>query len=152
MSDKKTLCTFHVDSMFFGVEVSRVQEVLRSQMLTEVPLAPPVVRGLMNLRGQIVTALDMRVHLGLPKSESARPPLNILVRSDDTLVSLLVDQIGDVIDVAEEQYETTPETVPTNVFEMIKGIYKLDGQILLLLDIDRLRIPNALADAIPAAG
>ena len=136
---KTSLCTFYVDELFFGVDVEDVQEVLRAQQMTDVPLAPKVVRGLMNLRGQIVTALDMRTQLKLPQNDDpTRNPMNVLIRMEGTLVSLLVDQIGDVIDVQSEQFEPPPESVPKKVLKLIQGVYKLDDRLLLLLNIDGL--------------
>lgn len=142
---KTSLCTFYVDDLLFGLKVSDVQEVLRAQQMTDVPLAPTVVRGLMNLRGQIVTALDMRKQLELPPAaEGSKPPMNVLVRTEGSLLSLLVDQIGDVIDVHAEQFEMPPESVPKQVLRLINGVYKLDHQLLLLLNIDGLSAEDHL--------
>lgn len=139
MPEKTTLCTFYVDQLFFGIQVDQVQEVLRAQQMTDVPLSPPVIRGLMNLRGQIVTALDMRVLLGLPSSDDEKATtMNVLVRAEGGLVSLLVDQIGDVIDVSTIQFESPPKSVPQVVLKLVKGVYKLDDQLLLLLNTDQL--------------
>jgi len=145
MSEQKTLCTFHVDHLFLGIDVCHVQEVRRSQRMTRVPLANDVVAGLINLRGQIVTALEMRKQLDLPQSESDAKPMNVLVRVGENLVSLLVDRIGDVIDVNDDQFEPAPETLPENLRTAIKGIYKLPGQLLLLLDTDQLRVESELS-------
>ncbi len=140
MSKKTTLCTFYVENYLFGIEVDHVQEVLRAQRMTDVPLSPKVVRGLMNLRGQIVTALDMRVQLGLQSNDQEKEPMNVLVRTEEDLVSLLVDKIGDVIDVGDDQFESTPKSVPEQVLDMIKGVYKLEEQLLLLLNTDLLLV------------
>src|SRR5690348_8953193 len=94
MSDQAQYCTFWVDGLFFGVAVGAVQEVLRYQPLTAVPSAPEAVQGLINLRGQIVTALDLRCRLGLPPREGEALPMNVIVRSRGEVVSLLVDVIG----------------------------------------------------------
>src|ERR1700693_6294786 len=96
--------TFFVADLFFGVDVLNVQEVLRFQQMTPVPQAPQVIEGLINLRGQIVTAIDMRRRLGLPPRPGDQTPMNIVVRSDDSAISLLVDEIGDVVDVDEATY------------------------------------------------
>ncbi len=138
MKSKKTLCTFYVDKLLFGVDVSEVQEVLRAQNMTDVPLAPDVVSGLMNLRGQIVTALDMRQLLCLQPTDETRNLMNVLIRTGDTAVSLLVDEIGDVIDVQQDQFEPAPESVPKNVWEMIDGVFKLDDELLLCLNTSKL--------------
>src|SRR3954447_7509100 len=91
--------TFFVTDLFFGVDVLNVQEVLRFQPMTPVPQAPGVIEGLINLRGQIVTAVDMRRRLQLPPRDEEKSPMNIVVRTTDGAVSLLVDEIGDVLDM-----------------------------------------------------
>src|SRR3984893_5450670 len=97
--------TFFVGDLFFGVDVLNVQEVLRFQQMTPVPQAPEVIEGLINLRGQIVTAIDMRRRLGLPARTGDKPPMNMVVRTSDGAVSLLVDEIGDVLDMDAATYE-----------------------------------------------
>lgn len=136
VSIARQLCTFQLEDLHLGVEVSRVQEVLRMQRLTPVPLAPPVVSGLINLRGQIVTALDLRRRLGLPSVEDWKP-MNLVVRSGEEVVSVLVDRIGDVVEVDPAQFERTPEAVRGPVREMLSGAYKLEHGLLLELDISR---------------
>src|SRR5271166_5637497 len=93
--------TFFVADLFFGVDVLNVQEVLRFQPMTPVPQAPGVIEGLINLRGQIVTAIDMRRRLRLPPRGGEQMPMNMVVRTGEGAVSLLVDEIGDVLDVDE---------------------------------------------------
>ncbi len=129
--------TFFVADLFFGVDVLRVQEVLRFQQMTRVPLAPEVIEGLINLRGQIVTAIDMRRRLGLPQRTSGQPPMNMVVRTEDGAVSLLVDEIGDVLDVDSATYEQPPENLDPAARELIRGIYKLKDRLLLVLDAER---------------
>jgi purine-binding chemotaxis protein CheW len=121
----------------FGVEVLRVQEVIRHQEMTRVPLAPAVVRGLINLRGQIVTAIDLRRRLEMPDRSDSEPPVNVVIQTDDGAVSLLVDEIGDVLEVPEEAFERPPEALRGTARELIRGAYKLDGRLLLILDTDR---------------
>jgi purine-binding chemotaxis protein CheW len=121
----------------FGIEVQQVQEVLRQLDITPVPLAPDVIEGLINLRGQIVTAVDMRRRLGLPRRKEGEAAMNIVVRSDDGLVSLLVDEIEDVIEVQADRYEQVPSGLPPSQAEMIDGVYKLDGRLLLVLATER---------------
>jgi purine-binding chemotaxis protein CheW len=137
MSVRQQLCTFFLDDLYFGVEVQKVQEVIRYQEMTRVPLAQPVVRGLINLRGQIVTAIDMRRRLGLPALSADRLPMNVVIRTDDGPVSLLVDEIGDVLEVDEDAYDAPPETLRGPTRDLIKGAYKLNGRLLLTLDSDR---------------
>lgn len=129
-------CTFYLDGHFFGVEVEKVQEVIRYQEMTRVPLAPAVVRGLINLRGQIVTALDLRRRLGLSDRAAGHNPMNVVVRSDDGVVSLLVDEIGDVLEVAGATFERPPETLRGPARDLIRGAFKLDRQLLLVLNTE----------------
>jgi purine-binding chemotaxis protein CheW len=130
-------CTFFVADHFFGLDVLKVQEIIRYQEMTRVPLAPPVVRGLINLRGQIVTAIDLRRRLLLHDRPAEQLPVNVVVRTDDGAVSLLVDEIGDVLKVPEEAFERPPETLRGTARDLIQGAYKLDGRLLLILDADR---------------
>lgn len=137
MSGEQQYCTFLLDGLYFGIDVLQVQEVIRHQAMTRVPLAPPVVRGLINLRGQIVTAVDLRRRLELPDRAEDALPVNVVVRTEDGAVSLLVDEIGDVLDVPAEAFERPPETLRGTARELIRGAYKLDGRLLLILDTDR---------------
>lgn len=129
--------TFMLDGLFFGVDVLKVQEVIRYQEMTRVPLAPPEISGLINLRGQIVTALDLRRRLELHPRLDDRRPMNVVVRTDDGAVSLLVDEIGDVVEVSEEGFERPPETIEGVARDLIRGVYKLKDRLLLILDTER---------------
>lgn len=133
----RQFATFFVDGLLFGVEVLRVQEVLRYQEMTPVPRAESVIEGLINLRGQIVTAIDVRRRLGLGSRDSDRTPMNMVVRSDDGAVSLLVDEIGDVLDVEESAFEAVPENVSPGIRELTTGVYKLKERLLLVLDTSK---------------
>ena len=130
-------CTFYVRGMFLGLEVTCIQEVIRAQPLTVVPLTEPVIAGLMNLRGQIVTAIDMRHRLGLPPREPDERPINVVVRTPDGAVSLLVDEIGDVIEVSDDAFERPPEMLGDDARALIRGAYKLKDRLLLVLDAAR---------------
>lgn len=134
--DSRQLCTFKLGDLLFGIDVRCIQEVIRYQEMTRVPLAVPVIRGLINLRGQIVTAIDTRRRLGLTDREGSELPMNIVVRLAEGVVSLLVDEIGDVVEVSERDFETAPETLPTAVRDVVRGVYKTPGRLLLLLDHD----------------
>lgn len=131
------LCTFYIDSYFLAVQALRVQEVLRQQPLTEVPLAPSYVRGLMNLRGQIVPVLDLRQRFGFAPLSPEKKSFNILLRGADGMVSFLVDRVGDVIEVPSDDFESIPQTLQGDGRHLLKGAYKLDKQLLLVLDPDR---------------
>jgi len=137
MSEKQQLCTFYLDGLFFGVEVQKVQEVIRYQEMTPIPLASHVVQGLINLRGQIVTAVDLRRRLELKERQADKLPMNVVIRTDDGPVSLLVDEIGDVVEVEAEAFERPPETLRGVARELIRGAYKLKDRLLLSLDSDR---------------
>lgn len=129
-------CTFVIGEWLFGVDILHVQEIIRVQAATRIPLAPDVVHGLINLRGQIVTALDLRRRLGLPPRESgAKQPINVVVRLDDSAASLLVDEIRDMVEVDEAACEAPPETVHGPSRDLITGVCKLDKRLLLVLDV-----------------
>jgi purine-binding chemotaxis protein CheW len=129
--------TFFVAGLFFGVDVLHVQEVLRYQPMTRVPQAPEVVEGLINLRGQIVTAIDMRKRLRLPTLPGDKTPMNMVVRTSDGAVSLLVDEIGDVLDMDATTYEQPPENLDIETRDLVRGVYKLKDRLLLVLDEER---------------
>jgi len=138
-------CTFVLQDEFFGVPVQQVQEVIRYQEMTRVPLVSETVAGLINLRGQIVTAIDLRHCLRMPRRAAGQLPMNVVVRTADGPVSLLVDEIGDVIEVSEDWYESTPQNISPKEKEMVEGVYKLDGRLLLVLNTKRaLDIQEAL--------
>lgn len=126
-----------LQDLFLGVDVLKVQEVIRYQEMTRVPIAPPMVRGLINLRGQIITAIDLRRRFELADRPDTELPMNVVLKTDDGAVSLLVDDIGDVVEVEEDRFEPIPETVTGMVRELITGVYKLDNRLLLILDTER---------------
>lgn len=134
MADTKQYCTFLLDGWYFGVEVQQVQEVIRYQEMTRVPLASPVVSGLINLRGRIVTAVDLRRRLALPARSADKLPMNVVVRTGDDAVSLLVDEIGDVIEVPAEAFEKPPETLRGAARTLVEGAYKLENRLMLVLN------------------
>ena len=138
MAGKKQFSTFIADKLLFGVEVERVQEVIRYQEMTRVPLSPAVVKGLINLRGQIVTAVDLRCRLGLRERADNDLPMNVVIRHADGAVSLLVDEIGDVLEVEEEAFELPPGTLAGEARELIRGVYKLKDALLIALDTDKM--------------
>ena len=129
--------TFVVGSHLFGIEVESVQEVIRYQPMTRVPLASGAIGGLINLRGQVITAVDLRHRLAMPPRAAGERPMNVVVRTDEGAVSLLVDQIGAVVDAPQEAFEAPPETLVGATRELIRGAYKLDGTLLLALDVPR---------------
>lgn len=130
----ENICTFDVDTLYVGIEVSRIQEILRAQPLTPVPLAPSVIRGLMSLRGQIVPVLDLRERLGLHPAPPDAEQFNVLIRTADGPVSLLVDKVGDVVEIESEAFEPAPDTLDASYRTLIRGAYKLERRLLLALD------------------
>jgi len=144
-------CTFFIDKQVFAVPVQQVQEVIRYQEMTRVPLVPDVIRGLINLRGQIVVAFDLRRRLGYPDRPKDQKPMNVVVRADGETVSFLVDEIGDVIEV-EECAEQPPETLRADMREILQGVYKLKDYLLLVLDTERTVSGKALRQAVTQAG
>jgi purine-binding chemotaxis protein CheW len=130
-------CTFYLDKLLFAVELKGVQEVIRSLEMTKVPLAPAVVSGLINLRGQVVAVVDLRRRLELEASPTGTLAMNVVVRSEDGPVSLLVDEIGDVVEVEEATFEPPPETLRGPVRSMILGVHKLNDRLMHVLDIEK---------------
>jgi purine-binding chemotaxis protein CheW len=130
----KQFCTFRLDGFFFGIDILQVQEIIRRLSFTRIPLAPMLIEGLVNLRGQIVTAIDMRRRIGLPPRPEGRQPIHVVVRTEDGAASLLVDEIGDMMELSDEAFEAPPDTVQGPARELISGVYKLEHGLLLILD------------------
>ncbi len=141
------LSTFHVGRYLFGVDVSLVQEIVRLQEYTPVPLSSPEIAGLINLRGEVLTAIDMRARLGLPPADGTRSRVNIVVRIDDEPVSLLVDEISGVQEVSNVPFENTPTTVDAAVRELLIGSYTLPDRLLLALNASKVLAVNGDARA-----
>jgi purine-binding chemotaxis protein CheW len=137
LQTSRQYATFFVDGLFFGIDVLQVQEVLRYQEMTPVPLAPDVVEGLINLRGQIITAVDMRRRLGVKRRPEGQTPMNTVVRTSGGAVSLLVDEIGEVVEVDGDAFEQPPDNVDPVALELLKGIYRMKDRLLLILDIEK---------------
>jgi purine-binding chemotaxis protein CheW len=127
--------TFQVADCLYGVDVTRVQEVLPPQPRTPTPLAPRTVAGLVNLRGQVVLAVDLRARLTLPARDDE--PMMVVVRVGSETVSLLVDRIGEVVAVGPETFAEPPETLPVALRALVRGAHRLPGRLLLVLDVDQ---------------
>ncbi|HHL71629.1 MAG TPA: chemotaxis protein CheW [Bacteroidetes bacterium] len=130
--------TFRLEGEFFGVDVLRVQEILLGQEMTPVPLAPDYVSGLINLRGQIVTAIDLGRRLTNRPDAASSDSNNLVVNTGDGTVSLLVDEIGDVIEVDKHLMAPVPPTIKSIHIEYLKGVCKLDDELLMVLDVERI--------------
>ncbi len=138
MSDAagRLVCTFSVQGFLLGVPVAEVQEVLRQPEATRVPRAAACVLGVVNLRGQIIAAIDLRARLGLPPRGGDGAPMTVVVHGGEGLTALVVDEIGDVIEVSGD-LTPPPETLPPHLQELALGIHELEGGLLVLLDAQR---------------
>ena len=135
MAQLEKICTFHLDGLYLGIDVNEVHEVLPTQTLTPVPLAHPIVAGLINMRGQIVVAIDFRRFLRRQApSVDQRQPINVIVRNGTNYMSLLVDDIGDVIEVDSRLFTKPPDTTATETRSLFRGAYQLPSQLLLVFD------------------
>ncbi|OUL21434.1 chemotaxis protein CheW [Nostoc sp. 106C] len=140
------LCTFFLNGLFFGIDVQHVQEVIRPQGVTRVPLAPPDICGLINLRGQILTVIDLQQRLEMGESAMRSTTklidelegFNIVVRSSDQVVSLLVDDVGDVLALPKNTVQPPPATLKGKMRQMLAGAYPLPEGFLLILDIEKI--------------
>lgn len=137
MNGRKQFLTFFVRGLLFGIEVENVQEVLHYQKLTRVPLAPSVVCGLINLRGRILVAIDLGLRLELERRATHECP-NVIFRTEDGLMSLVVDEIGDVVDAEEKTFEPPPGTLTHSSRLLIRGVHKLDKRLMHVLNVEAL--------------
>jgi purine-binding chemotaxis protein CheW len=135
-TDLVQLATFFLGEELFGVDALRVQEIMTYQEITTVPIAPDYVRGLINLRGQIVTVIDLRSRLGFERLANETTGMNLIVNSDEGLMSLLVDKIGNVIDVHADQLKPPPGTIRGVAVHYIQSVYQLEDELLIVLDLD----------------
>ena len=131
-----------MDGLLFGIDVQHVQEVILYQPMTRVPLMPEVLRGLINLRGQIIPAIDLRMKLELRERKITTMPLNVVVRTSESAVSLLVDDIGDVREVNADDFSRPPETLRGAARDLVSGVYKLPNELLLVLDTEKAASTN----------
>ena len=131
------LVTFTLAGTHFGIDMLRVQEALRGQARTTIPLAEPGIAGFINLRGQVVLTIDLRTRLGIEAPPAELEPMMVVVEVDGEPISLLVDDVGDVIDVADRRLEAPPDTLPASLREAVLGVYQLQDALLLWLDIER---------------
>lgn len=130
--------TMTIAGQLFGISVLQVQDVLGPQRLTRVPLAPPEVAGSLNLRGRIVTAIDVRTRLGLPPRPEGLKGMSVVVDLGGELYSLLIDQVGEVLTLEKENFEANPPTLDPRWREVSRGIYRLKDQLMVVIDIQQL--------------
>jgi purine-binding chemotaxis protein CheW len=139
--NEKQYCTFFVNDLLFGVEVLEVQEIMSQHSVEPVPLSPATVAGLVNHRGQIVTAIDMRKRLGFPAADRSQKSMMLIAHSNEETFGLLVDKIGDVLNVSSKDFEATPETVTGEAKDLVIGAYKLPDRLILPLRLDKVAEP-----------
>ncbi len=131
------LCTFFLNQIYFGIDVMQVQEVIRYQKTTPVPLAAEDIRGLINLRGQIITVIELKRRFKMNKSTTDETSFNIILQARSQTVSLLVDEMGDVVEVDDNDLESTPATLKGKISQMLQGAYKFKDSFLLVLDAEK---------------
>ncbi len=139
--------TMIVDGQLFGIPVLQVQDVLGPQKITRVPLAPKEVAGSLNLRGRIVTAIDVRTRLGLPARSPEEKGMSVVADHAGEFYSLIVDQVGEVMSLVASSYEETPVTLEARWRDVSDGVYRLDGKLLIVLDVNKLLRLEALTAA-----
>lgn len=130
--------TVYIDDQMFGVPVLQIQDVLGEQKVTKIPLAPPEVDGALNLRGRIVTAINVRKRLGISGTNPNKKCMSVVVEFESELYSLLIDRVGDVLSIENKFYESNPATLNDRWREVSQGIYRLDGELLVILDVPKL--------------
>ncbi|TXG82888.1 MAG: chemotaxis protein CheW [Sphingomonadales bacterium] len=136
--------TISLCGQLLGIPVLLVQDVLKPQLITRVPLAPNWVAGVLNLRGRIVTAIDLRARLGLPpRGEGERAGMSVVVEYKGEPYSLLIDRVGEVLSLDDALFEKNPVTLDPRWREVSNGIYRLEDQLLVVLDVNRLLEQNA---------
>jgi purine-binding chemotaxis protein CheW len=129
--------TVMLDGQLFGLPIGRVQDVFMPDRLTRVPLAPPEITGVLNLRGRIVTAVDLRVRLGMPLRGDGRPPMAVGIELKGESYGLLIDAVGEVMKLADSTREANPVNLDARLARVSAGVHRLDGQLLVILDVDR---------------
>ena len=137
-SGNQDFVTMTIADQLFGIPVLQVQDVLGHQRITRIPLAPPEVAGSLNLRGRIVTAIDVRLRLGLATRPKDKPRMSIVVDLRGELYSLIVDSVGEVLSLSKEDFERNPATLDQRWREVSTGIYRLNNQLMVVLDVSRL--------------
>ena len=136
--DHQEFVTMTIDNQWFGIPVHKVQDVLGTQDIARIPLAPPDVAGSLNLRGRIVTAIDPRVRLGLPARDKDQSVMSIVVEHGGELYSLLIDQVGEVLNLPADRFENNPASLDGRWREISAGVYRLDDRLLVVMDVGRL--------------
>lgn len=134
---KVKLVTMRIQGQLFGIPVDKVQDVLRAQKVARVPLAPPEIFGSINLRGRIVTVLNMRKRLGLPPREDDAASMFVVVEHQNEHYSLMVDAVGDVVDIPESDIQSTPPNLDSQWRDIATGIWRTKDDLLVVVDVAR---------------
>lgn len=139
LAPSKEFLTILIGEQRFGIPILQVQDVLGEQSVTKIPLAPPEVAGSLNLRGRIVTAIDVRCRLGLPPLERQHdhPDMGVVVEHENELYSLIIDKVGDVLKLKTENFESTPATLDSLWREISSGVYRLEDELLVILGVPK---------------
>src|SRR6266581_1398072 len=140
--------TVMLDGQLFGLPIARVQDVFMPDRLTRVPLAPPEIAGVLNLRGRIVTAVDLRRRLGIPPRTDGRPAMAVGIELKGESYGLLIDSVGEVMKLADDAREANPVNLDANLARISAGVHRLDGQLMVILDVDR--VLDMTADPVAA--
>lgn len=130
--------TVYIGGQIFGMPINQVQDVFSPEMMTKVPLAAPEIAGVLNLRGRIVTAIDMRVRLNLPVNESTTERMAVGIESRNESYGLLIDSVGEVLRLPNSSLEPNPANLDPRWARVSAGVYRLEGKLLVVLDVDRI--------------
>ncbi len=137
--ETKDVLTFIIGGQRFGIPILQVQDVLGEQAVTNIPLAPKEVAGSLNLRGRVVTAIDLRLKLGIGEDmEGVSKNMSVVVEHEEELYSLIIDRVGDVLRLEDSTFEQNPATMVTQWKRVSLGIYRLERELLVVLDIPKL--------------
>ncbi len=136
--DEQVFVTLTLADQLCGVPVQGVRDILSEQAITRIPLAPPEIAGSLNLRGRIVTAIDLRRRLQLPPAPAGQPRMSVVAEQGGELYALLVDQVSEVMTLRANAFERNPPTLPPEWAAFSTGIFRLDGKLLVVLDVGRL--------------
>jgi len=134
----KEYVTIHLANQLLGIPVLSVHDVHKTGTITPIPLSPGSVAGVLNLRGKIVTAIDLRLHLGFPAREEGAPSMSVVIEHEGESYSLLIDEVGEVLSIADSKFERNPVTLDERLREVSSGVYRLDGELMIVLDVGRL--------------
>lgn len=136
--DLQDFVSFTIGKQLFGVPILKVQDILKPDSIASIPLAPPEIKGSINLRGRIVTVIDVRVRLGLEPLEESSETMGVTVEQNHDLYTLLVDEIGDVVSLSNDKFEKNPGTLDTKWREFASGVFRLEDRLMVVLDVERL--------------